>query len=176
MKTINPCLILTAALLLGGCASHKPVWSTATNDQSIEPPAKVAQASKEQMQSGLAKAAASASSSLKKLAAINVYEQTKKAKLPFVNIHDEALESLMPDVSFYGPALALLRTVAKNTGYQLQVYGKKPATPILVQVIDDNQAITAKQIITDIALQAGKNADIMILPKQKIISLRYLVR
>lgn len=174
-KPLTYCLIISGALLLGGCASHKPVWRTAVNS-STETPKQVEQNSDEAIKASLADAAASAAVSLRNLAAINVYEQSKKATLPFVTITDPALNVLMPDVNYYGPARKLLQTVAKNTGYQLQIFGKTPATPLLVQVDDTQNAITAKEIITDIALQVGNNANVMILPNEKIISLRYVVR
>jgi len=176
MKLLNYSIIVSGLLLLTGCASHHPVWNSATDGAPVESSAKVATSSERTMKSDLATAADSVSTSLKRLAAINVYEQSKRAKLPFANIHDPALNTIMPDVNYYGPARILLRTVAKNIGYQLQTYGKAPATPILVQVDDTSTPITAKEIITDVTLQAGKNATIIILPKQKIISLRYSVR
>lgn len=63
--------------------------------------------------------------------------------------------------------------MASLTGYQFQAFGKAPFSPILVNVDDSDAPTTALAIIQNADVQAGVNAQILIFPEQKIISLRY---
>ena len=125
------------------------------------------------VETDLTKAAQSASDSLAQLAAIEKSRYGEPGKLPFEQINDPALQKPMA-IKWYGPIGQLLRNVAKKVGYQLQTYGKPPKTPILVVINNTQSPTTAKQVITNADLQAKNNAAVLIYPKQKVISLRYM--
>ena len=76
-------------------------------------------------------------------------------------------------MKWYGPIEPLLSQVAASTGYQLQVFGKPPSLPVLVNIDTTSQPTTAINIIRNADLQAGLKVVILVLQDQKIISLRY---
>ena len=155
---------MTTLVLLGlaGCASNKP-----------KPPAQSINVNTvEIVDSGISQAAHQAAQSLQQLAAIEKSRYPKDAKLPFADIHTKELDTFIA-VKWYGPCRPLLQQVANKIGYQLQVYGKPPQTPILVRIDDSEQKTTAINLLRDIDLQAANNADILIYPRAKLISLRY---
>lgn len=117
-------------------------------------------------------AAQSASVSLQQLSAVERAQHPQTDSLPFASIHDPALDQLIL-ARWYGPVEPLLSMVAVKVGYQFQVYGKKPAVPILVEIDDQGNLVPALNVLRNVSLQAGTKATILIYTKQKVISLRY---
>ncbi len=124
-----------------------------------------------QVQNELQQAADSAQSSLQELAAIEKLQQNQ-ITMPLSNVTDPALNEDIA-IKWYGPIVPLLSQVAASTGYQLQVFGKPPSLPVLVNIDTTSQPTTAINIIRNADLQAGLKVAILVLQEQKIISLRY---
>lgn len=122
--------------------------------------------------SNLDQAASSVSTSLDQLAAIDKATHPI-AKVPFVEVQGPNLDQVV-HVTWNGPLAPLLQKVAGMIGYQLQIYGKPPLIPILIDIDTTGQSVTAKEVISNADLQAGTRVSIMIFPDQKIISLRYV--
>lgn len=75
------------------------------------------------------------------------------------------------DIDWTGPLEPLLHKLAELTDYNLKFLGNEPTTPIIIS-ITQNKAVIA-DIIKNAGLQAGKRANIMVFPANKIIELRY---
>lgn len=75
------------------------------------------------------------------------------------------------DIDWTGPIEPLLEKIASMTDYKLKILGSRPAIPIIVSVTQ-NHAIIA-DILKNASLQAGKRANIVVFPANKIIELRY---
>jgi defect-in-organelle-trafficking protein DotD len=157
--------ILSSASLIGvmvvlsGCHRQPPAPPVAIVNHYI-------------IQADLTQAAETASQSMQELAILQKTHDGQ-GQLPFESIEDPALNQLV-SVRWYGPVEQLLRNVAQKIGYQLQVYGKPPKTPILIDIDNSQEPTTAKQVITNADLQAKNDASVLIYVKEKIISLRYM--
>ncbi|MDF2529132.1 MAG: hypothetical protein K0Q57_12 [Gammaproteobacteria bacterium] len=151
-------LIGLSLLFISGCSST-PSTPPLPNNSAL-------------IQQDLSAAAVSATGSLSQLAAIEKARYQSEAYMPFADVHDQALDTFVT-IQWYGPIVPLLQQVADMIGYQLQVYGKPPVTPILVNIDDTQQKTSAINIIRNADLQAGANASILIFTDQKLISLRY---
>lgn len=75
------------------------------------------------------------------------------------------------DIDWTGPIEPLLRKLADMTDYNLKILGSEPTIPIIVS-ITQNKAVIA-DIVKNASLQAGRQANIMVFPANKIIELRY---
>jgi defect-in-organelle-trafficking protein DotD len=158
-------LLAGLVLVLSGCSSNSQTASSTS-------PAQMAAQQQAILDADLNAAAQSVSDSLSQLAEIEKANNQAGRYMPFDNIQDQALSQPVV-VNWYGPIAPVLETIASKAGYKLQVYGKPPQTPVLVN-IDTTQAQTsALDAIRNLDLQAGQNADILIYPNIKVISLRY---
>ena len=150
------CVIAMAGL---SACSHKTKNKASDNTQQV-------------VMSNLDQAAGSVSASLNQLAAIDKATHPV-AKVPFVGLQGQNLDQNI-QITWNGPITPLLQKVAGSIGYQLQIYGKPPLIPILVNIDTTGQSVTAREIISNADLQSGTRASIMIFPEEKIISLRYM--
>lgn len=158
--------VFTSAALLAGCSS-----TPRSSDVSVlsgGSPADVYQ-----VEGDLDQAAAKATAALQTLADIKKAQHPVK-ELPFENLDAPVLKKVIPINNYYGPIAAILRTVTNEVGYQLQIFGKPPRVPVLINLSYQGQQVTALEMLQNIDLQAGDNAAIMILPKYKVVSLRYM--
>ena len=159
-KSLTIATLTATVLLLAGCSSNvKPTAAVVTDTQVI-------------VDSGLEQAAQQASASLVQLAAIEKARYPHDAALPFADVHSAQLDTFV-SVDWYGPIAPLLQEVAQQIGYTVQVYGKPPQTPILVNIDDTQNKTSAINIIRNADLQAGTRANVLVYPKQNLISLRY---
>lgn len=153
------------AMGLAGCAGNTakpgapmgPVNQTAVNAQ---------------VQNQLQQAADSTQASLQELAAIEKLQYQNNISVPLQDVNDPALNQMV-SLKWYGPIEPLLAQIASMSGYQLQVFGKPPSLPVLVNIDTTSTSSTAINIIRNADLQAGLKVAILIFPSQKIISLRY---
>lgn len=145
--------------LLSGCSHNPAADSVNTQNPAIE--------------NSLNAAAQSASASLAQLSAIEQAQHPLMDALPFPEVKDTQLDQLI-FVRWYGPLEPLLSMVSVKVGYQLQVFGKPPSLPILVNIDDANNLVPAIDILRNASLQTGTRARVQIYTTQKIISLRYL--
>lgn len=146
---------LASCLYLVGCASqHTPSTHSSSDPSNVT----------------LAEAATSVSSSLQNLAA------TEQAAF-----HPIANQS-MPDPSTYGmggrasidwsgPIEPLIQQIAQTTYYRVKIVGREPAVPILVTINSKNEMLG--DILSNVAFQCGKRADVILYPETQVIEIRY---
>lgn len=152
-------LPLCAVTVLAGCSGTKPSDVVITNTQY-------------QVDSSLTQAAQQAVTSLDALSTIEKAKFPQDTTVPFPNVHSQALDQFIT-VQWYGPIAPLLQQIAQKIGYQLQVFGKAPATPILISIDDTQNKTSAVNLLRNVDLQAANNASVVLFPQAKIISLRY---
>jgi defect-in-organelle-trafficking protein DotD len=75
------------------------------------------------------------------------------------------------DIDWTGPIEPLVRKLADMTEYKVKVLGNAPSIPIIVS-ISQNQAIIA-DILKNAGMQAGKRANIVVFPANRVIEVRY---
>jgi len=122
--------------------------------------------------SSLDDAARSVALSLSDLAVIAKAENPPIKGMPFKNLNAPELDQEL-SLQWYGPIAPALEKIAKAVNYQVQVYGKPPKTPILVNLGSFHEKTKVIDLIRDLDIQAGLNASVLIFPDQHIISLRY---
>jgi len=154
--------LIVSLLMLAGCASETQIATAPVVINYHQP----------EIAASLDQAAESATQSLAQLAAIQKARYPQGSNMPYANLHSEALDTFIT-LEWYGPVAPALTQIADAIGYKLQVFGKPPQTPILVNVNDSQQKTSAINLIRNIDLQAGLNANVLVYPKLKLISLRY---
>jgi len=75
------------------------------------------------------------------------------------------------DIDWTGPIEPLIRKLAELTNYRVKILGNEPAIPIVVS-ISQEKAIVA-DILKNAGLQAGKRANLLVFPANRIIEIRY---
>ena len=75
------------------------------------------------------------------------------------------------DIDWTGPIEQLLHKLADLTDYKVKILGAEPAIPIIVSITQTKAVIA--DILKNASLQAGKRANIMVFPANKIIEIRY---
>jgi defect-in-organelle-trafficking protein DotD len=128
------------------------------------------QAGVQKAQTKLAEAALSTSDSLGQLAAMEKVDAPKSKLSPPLRADSVGLGGLA-SVDWTGPVEPLVLKLAHAGKYKFRAIGKNPAIPVLVAVYATNMPIA--DILRDANLQAGRKADIMVYPSQRLIELRY---
>jgi defect in organelle trafficking protein DotD len=159
LKLASFVAISCAAVMLSGC-SHKK--------QNLKEPNVMLHTIDLQIDA----AAQSAATSLDQLASISKTQHPAAVKMPFKNISSPELSEYL-SIKWYGPIKPILRNISDTIGYKLQVYGKEPSVPVLVNINTTGNVETAKQILTNIDLQANTSARVSIYPQQRLITMRY---
>jgi len=126
--------------------------------------------SKKEATNSLVRSAVSVSQSLRKLAEIEKAVHPE-ATLPAAPSAAKIGMANLAAVNWNGPAEPLLSQLAASSHYKFRSIGKKPTLPLLVAINCKNHNIV--EIIRDIDFQIQKNAAIVIMPKQKLVELRY---
>ncbi|WP_162902242.1 DotD/TraH family lipoprotein [Facilibium subflavum] len=97
--------------------------------------------------------------------------------IPFKTVKGQYAQALQQDItlSWYGEVEPLLKEIAKKSGFQLQIYGKKPAVSILVSFGSTDTAKTSKliDVLRNIDIQMKSQARLYINADEGILSLRY---
>jgi defect-in-organelle-trafficking protein DotD len=161
MKRLCAMSVVLSAALLAACAKNPPAPNTMTQEQINN-----------QVRASLVQSAAQTQASLAELSSIEKTRFQKNNTLPLANINDPAL-NVVVTLKWNGPIEPLLRQMASLTGYQFQAFGKAPFSPILVNIDDTDNPVSALTIIRNADIQAGLNAQILIYQDEKVISLRY---
>ena len=78
----------------------------------------------------------------------------------------------MASLDWSGPVEPLLDKLGHMTNYRVKVLGPIPPIPVIVTISARERVIA--DILKDAGLQAGKRANIVVYPKNRIIELRYL--
>jgi defect-in-organelle-trafficking protein DotD len=154
-KSLLMCLI-GLSLALSGCA-----YTGKVDQQLVAEPDPVALR--------LAQAVDKASAALQTLASV------EQARNPGVAIQAApyAPQELRRTVSidWTGPIEPLTRKLADRAGYQMQVNGDVPPTPVVVSVRAAEKSVV--EVLRDVGLQAGRRADISVDPGRRIVELNY---
>ena len=75
------------------------------------------------------------------------------------------------DIDWTGPIEPLVRKLADMTDYKLKILGNAPAIPIIVSISQDKAIIA--DILKNAGMQAGKRANIVVFPANRVIEVRY---
>ncbi|WP_162902158.1 DotD/TraH family lipoprotein [Facilibium subflavum] len=152
-------MIILLTLTLSSCASQAPIVKKVDYEK--------------QLLQEISNSSKSIDTTLNQLSLIE-NPDGQKAQLPFSNIKNHVLQKRV-ELSWYGDITPLLEKIASVTGYQFQVYGKKPHLPILIQVGSPKQPVitTILHVLQNVQIQAKNSAFIYINQENKILSLRY---
>jgi defect in organelle trafficking protein DotD len=155
MKKIIAVLIVS---FLNGCSSQLP--------SSITPGIN---AKSDDAAIRLAEAAHSVSQSLNELKTLEKASAPAVKPLPYPTA--SGLEKIIVSVDWSGPIEPLLKHIAKLANYEFEVIGRRPAIPILINILSQNTPLS--YIIRDIDLQAGTKANVAVYPGIHTLELRY---
>jgi len=144
------------------------LFSCAKKEYSLQKPPKNAPSDDATIK--LAEAANSVSRSLIELARIEKESKPSKYPKKLINVTTFNLEA-RASVDWSGPVEDLVKRLANASFYRARILGTPPAIPVLVSVSAYDQ--TLANILRNVDYQIGKNADLKVYPKQKIIELRY---
>lgn len=76
------------------------------------------------------------------------------------------------NIDWAGPIEPLLEKIGSMTNYRVKVLGPLPAVPIIVTLTGRDRVIA--DILKDTGIQAGKRANLVVYPTNRIIELRYI--
>ncbi len=75
------------------------------------------------------------------------------------------------DIDWTGPIEPLVRKLADMTDYKVKILGNSPAVPIVISISQEDAVIA--DILKNAGMQAGKRANIVVFPANRIIEIRY---
>lgn len=75
------------------------------------------------------------------------------------------------DIDWTGPIEPLVQKLAEMTEYKVKVLGTEPGIPVIVSIAQNNAIIA--DILKNAGMQAGKRANIVVFPANRVIELRY---
>lgn len=76
------------------------------------------------------------------------------------------------DIDWTGPLGPLVDKIARLTEYRVKFLGNEPAIPILVTITGKRTIIA--EVLQNASLQAGRRAQILVYPSNRVIEVRYL--
>jgi len=169
MKYSKLLVILSLAAVLTSCASSSQKHVKLNLRYMTEDSAPVYSTNKN-AQNQIAEAATSVSSSLQELSAI---ELAKNPDTKLTTAPDPGLSGLtqIASISWNGPVEPIVRKIASAGHYRVNVLGKAPELPVLVNVRAQNETLAT--ILRNVTYQAAPKASIKVYPGPKIIELRY---
>ncbi|MGM0423264.1 MAG: DotD/TraH family lipoprotein [Pseudomonadota bacterium] len=148
------------AFAVSGCSYVPKIPKPANNQLATEPDA---------VSLRLASAVDRASVALEKLAAT---EQKRSAENTVESIPNAPVQ-LMRTVTldWSGPAEPVLAKLADRAGYKFQVQGNEPAVPVIVNVTAVEKPVI--EVLRDIGLQAGRQADVVVDAERQVVEISY---
>ena len=155
-KIVLVLLVVSAMLSLSSCARRQMSGYPPVSDD----PAAIK----------LAEAASSVSQSLQDLSAIEQAANPQAAVKAPPNAGSYGMGQLS-SIDWTGPLEPLVRRIASATGYKLQVIGKRPSQPVLLQIVAHDTPLG--DVLQDAGFQAKNSANIVVFPTKKIIQIRY---
>lgn len=75
------------------------------------------------------------------------------------------------DIDWTGPIEPFVRKLADLTDYKVKVLGTAPAIPVIISISQENAVIA--DILKNAGMQAGKRANIVVFPANRVIEIRY---
>lgn len=154
-RTFTACALVVGCIFLAGCASQQRPSLTPSTDPS---------------NTSLVEAATSVSNSLANLAAT---EQAAFHPIANQSMPDPATYGMggRASIDWSGPIEPLLQQIAQTAYYRVKIVGHEPAVPILVTINAKNEMLG--DILSNVAFQCGKRADVILYPETQVIELRY---
>lgn len=155
MKALIMHTSFVCCLILSGCASnHAPSTHSSTDPSNVT----------------LAEAATSVSNSLENLAAT---EQAAFHPIGNQSMPDPTTYGMggRASIDWSGPIEPLLQQIAQTASYRVTIVGREPGVPILVTINSKNEMLG--DILSNVAFQCGKRADVILYPETQVIELRY---
>lgn len=154
-KALVSYALLICCVFLVSCASHRSSSAVSASDPS---------------NTSLVEAATSVSNSLENLAAT---EQAAFHPIGSQSMPDPASYGMggRASIDWSGPIEPLLQQIAQTVYYRVKIVGHEPAVPILVTINAKNQMLG--DILSNVAFQCGKRADVIIYPETQVVELRY---
>lgn len=150
-------IVAASYLALTGCANNHPPnvrEAMATDPSNVT----------------LAEAATSVSHSLVNLAAT---EQAAFHPINTQTVPDPSTYGMggLVSIDWSGPIEPIVQQITQAASYRLKIVGKEPVVPILVTINAKNQMLG--DILSNVAYQCGKRADIVLYPETQVVELRY---
>lgn len=118
----------------------------------------------------LAQAAVSVGKSLHEMAAIDLATHPKAHLGPILNPKLVGMAQ-QTNINWTGPVEPLLQQIAQASHYKLQVMGRAPSIPVVVQILASDQPLSL--VLRDVRFQVSKKARIKLYPTARVIELRY---
>ena len=142
-------------LFLSGCGNHAKISQSSSSDPS---------------NTSLVEAATSVSHSLQHLAAT---EQAAFHPIASQSLPDPASYGMggHASIDWSGPIEPLLQQIAQTASYRVKIVGHEPVIPILVTINAKDEMLG--DILSNVAFQCGKRADVILYPEKQVIELRY---
>jgi defect-in-organelle-trafficking protein DotD len=167
MKLRAGFIVVSAVLILTGCADFDARWDAMTSPPPIRPVA----TEPDVVTVKLAQAADKASKALDTIA--NIDQQRNPSVPPVPDDYANAPPSMMQPVSirWSGPIEQITRVLAERAGMRFRVKGREPAVPLVVNVDAYQQPIL--HVLRDVGLQAGTRADLAINSNEGVVEVRY---
>lgn len=75
------------------------------------------------------------------------------------------------DIDWTGPIEPLVRKLAEMTEYKIKVFGNEPGIPIIVSIAQEHAVVA--DVLKNAGMQAGKRANLVVFPANRVIELRY---
>lgn len=152
---------LIGSALLAGCGSTKKDGFSNGAPQLVAPPDNVS--------AMLADAADRASNALETLAAVEYARTPTQQIAPVSNAPVELRRAIT--VNWIGPVETITKKMADRAGYSFRAMGARPPVPIVVSV--DAQNMPVIDVLRDIGLQLGAQADVRVDSGQKSVEVHY---
>lgn len=158
-RHFTPAVLLAATMLLTACETHGPMF--------VKDPQLVASPDKVSMM--LAQAADKSAAALETLAAVE-QKRTPAASIAPINGAPAELRRAVT-VNWIGPANEITTMLAHRAGYNFEILGAAPATPIVVSIDVTNKPVI--EVLRSVGLQLGARADIHVDSERKVVELQY---
>lgn len=150
-------IVASAVAVLGGCANNPP-----GRPQVMANPDKISAL--------LADAADRASGALETLAAIESQKREVAASPQIANVPPELKRGIT--VNWIGPVGPITKKLASRASYSYKVFGTEPPTPVVVSIDAENQPLV--EVLRDIGLQLGQQAELHVNAEDRVVEIRYV--
>lgn len=159
VRHIYSAVLLAAVIALTGCAPGRPIF--------VKDPQVVASPDKVSMM--LAQAADKSANALETLAAIEQRRTPAASIAPIPNAPAELRRAIT--VNYIGPADQIAASLAHRAGYNFEVLGAAPSTPIVVSLDITNKPVI--EALRSVGLQLGARADVHVDSERRVVELQY---
>jgi defect-in-organelle-trafficking protein DotD len=163
-------ILLSTILALSACATKPKNDGTFRYADDAKTGDYLVDSGVQKARTKLAEAALSTSDSLNQLAAMEKVG-APRTKLAQPLDADRIGLGGLASVDWTGPIEPLVLKLANAGNYKFRAVGKNPSIPVLVAVYASNMPLA--DILRDANLQAGKKADVVVYPNNRLIELRY---